>query len=307
MTTTKMDTLDTPPQVLITGFGDIGRRVARLLVPRHPVRALSRRLASADETRMRDVEYLSGDLADLASLVVLGKGTPPATTVFHFAPPPLTGLVDTHTRNLIAALDQIAPPGLPAQFIYISTTGVYGDCGGAWIDESLTVNPQTDRARRRVDAEQVLAEWATRRSIALTILRVPGIYAMDRLPLARLQAGTPVIAADEDTYTNHIHADDLAQACVASMALRGHHTLNIVDDSDLKAGDYFDLAADYFHLSRPPRLSRREAQIHLPAISWSFLNESRRINNARMKEILGLHLHHPTIAAFLATNPRNTG
>ncbi len=287
--------------VLIVGFGDIGERVARLLCAKHAIFALIRDPARAAAANACGVKPILADLCDSQSLLTLFKVTPPAKTIFYFAPPPPFGMEDIHTRNLLATFGGTTRALLPQRIVYISTTGVYGDCSGARIDETRALNPQTDRARRRVDAESKLKLWAEQNQVVLVIFRVPGIYAVDRLPTARLKAGTPAIITEEDAYTNHIHADDLAAACVAAMALNTSHILNIVDDSDMKMSDYFDLVADHFHLPRAVRISRQEAEAQIPPSLLSFMDESRRIQNVQMKEVLALRLRYPTVASFLAT------
>lgn len=287
--------------VLIVGFGDIGGRVANLLSPAFSVSALIRNPERADIARACGATPVFGDLSDPRSLSLLCGDGRARATIFHFAPPPSFGTEDLHSRNLLCSLDELPGAQLPRRLIYISTTGVYGDCGGVVIDETRPVSPQSDRAKRRVDGETVLSSWAQAHQIPLVILRAPGIYAFDRLPLARLRAGTPAIRADEDGYTNHIHADDLAAACVASMALEHGAILNIVDDSNLRMGDYFDQIATHFGLPRPPRISRHEAESTISPAMLSFMRESRRIRNARMKEVLKFRLRYPTVADFLAT------
>ena len=183
---------------------------------------------------------------------------------------------------------------LPQRVVYISTSGVYGDCGGDYVDESRPVNARTERAARRVDAEAVLSHWCGERGIALVILRVPGIYAADRLPLAQLERGTPVLAAEDDVYTNHIHADDLAAVLTAGLSL-GEGVYNASDDSELRMGEYFNLVADRAGLPRPPRVRRAEAAGRIPPVLLSFMSESRRLVNRRMKASLGIRLCHPTV------------
>jgi nucleoside-diphosphate-sugar epimerase len=191
---------------------------------------------------------------------------------------------------------------LPKRLVYISTSGVYGDCDGAWVSETHPLKATSPRSQRRVDAEMQIREWARRNRVNASILRVPGIYAADRLPLSRVQQGTPGIIASEDSYTNHIHADDLACISVAALqrgkACRVYHAS---DDSHLKMGEYFDNLADAFGLPRVPRISRAEAQRVLPEMLLSFMNESRRLTNQRMKRELKVKLCYPTVADLLAT------
>jgi nucleoside-diphosphate-sugar epimerase len=165
------------------------------------------------------------------------------------------------------------------------------------------VNPATDRARRRVDAEARLRWHGLASGAQVTLLRIPGIYASDRPgghPRERLARGTPVLAAADDVFTNHIHADDLARACVAALH-RGlpQRVLHVSDDTVMKMGDYFDLAADLCGLPRPPRVRREQAAQQFSEIQLSFMSESRRLDNARMKRELRLRLRHPTVAEGL--------
>ncbi len=263
-------------RLLIVGLGDIARRVVPLLAPDVETSVLSRARGM--------------DLDRPASLTSLA----PADAVLHSAPPPASGAEDTRTANLIAALERL--PILPTRVVYISTSGVYGDCGGAVVDETRAPNPETPRARRRVDAETRLARWCGDRRVALVVLRAPGIYAADRLPLARLRAGTPVLRDADDVYTNHIHAEDLAAICARALrpdAPEG--TYNASDDTHLKMGEWLDLVADRAGLPRPPRIARAEAAGRIPAELLSFMSESRRLDNARLKGVLGIRLRYPTV------------
>lgn len=263
--------------LLIAGFGDIAQRAAPQLARRFVLAPLSRR-HGADLDRPETLSALAS-----------------ADAVLHCAPPPARGAADPRTANLLASLEKAGI--LPARFVYVSTSGVYGDCGGAHVDETRPVHPQTDRARRRVDAEAQLTRWCRARAIPLLVLRVPGIYAEDRLPLERLRAGTPVLRMEDDVYTNHVHAADLAATVVRALeedAPAGVY--NTSDDSEMRAGDWMDLVADRCGLPRPPRIARSEAASRLPAETRSFLGESRRLVNRRLKEQLGIRLRFPTVA-----------
>lgn len=282
-------------RILIIGCGDIALRVAPLLRARNQLFGVVRSPEKFDALRAAGIVPLWGDLDEARSLHQL-RGL--AHTVLHFAPPPGEGERDTRTRNLLAALSL---GRLPQNLIYISTSGVYGDCGGAVVAETRPLNAQNARARRRADAESQIRIWARNNGVRASILRVPGIYAADRLPLQRLQKGTPAIIAAEDGYTNHIHADDLAHSVIAAMrygkANRVYHT---VDDSQMKMGEYFDAVADAYKLPHPPRVTRTEAQNMLSPMLLSFMNESRRLTNARMKQELKVALRYSTVADALA-------
>jgi nucleoside-diphosphate-sugar epimerase len=155
-----------------------------------------------------------------------------------------------------------------------------------------------------VDAERQLALWCSERGVVLVILRAPGIYAADRLPLERLRAGTPVLRAEDDVYTNHIHAEDLASIVVRALdegSAAG--TYNASDDSEIRMGDWFDLVAERAGLPRPPRIARAEAAGRIRPELLSFMSESRRLANRRMKETLGVRLRYPTVFEGLPTPP----
>ncbi len=280
--------------LLIVGCGDIARRALPELQRRYQVSALVR--AHDPALAACGVELVEGDLDKPESLAPLAGR---ARRIAHLAPPGGTDEIDRRTRNLVTALESPRKSGamLPQRLVYISTSGVYGDCAGEFVDETHPTNPQTARAKRRLDAERTLAEWGERNRVEIVILRAPGIYASDRLPLERLRRGTPVLRAEDDVYTNHIHADDLAAILVA--ALESKHArgiYNASDDSQMKMGDFLDLVADRAGLARPPRLPfEREARL-IPAAQLSFMNESRRLVNRRMKSELGVQLRFRTVA-----------
>ena len=281
------------PTLLIIGCGDVGLRVVRLLRGRWRLLALTSSAARVAELRAAGVEPLLGNLDEPATLARLAGL---ADAVLHLAPPPGQGAADTRTAALLHAL---ARKGRVQCIVYGSTSGVYGDCGGARFDETRTVRPATERALRRVDAERRLRWYGRAFGARVTLLRIPGIYAGDRVgghPRERLARGAPVLAAEHDVYTNHIHAADLARACVAALH-RGppQRAIHVSDDTELKMGDYFDLAADLDGVARPRRISLQEARATLSPMQLSFMGESRRLVNARMKRELRLRLRHPTV------------
>lgn len=277
-------------RLLIVGCGDIAVRALPQLVRNYQVFGLAHKAEQADRVAALGAIALTGDLDHPSTLQALA-GT--ADLVLHLAPPGESGERDERSANLIAALT----PCPPERLVYISTSGVYGDCGGAWVDEERPLAPKNLRAVRRVDAERSLLAWGKRCGAAVTILRVPGIYAAERLPLAQLRRGAPVLRAEDDVYTNHIHADDLAAICQVALA-RGTagRAYNASDDGEIKMGDYFDLVADRARLPRPPRVARAAAEAGAIAEGlMSFMRESRRLNNTRMKAELGVRLRYPSV------------
>jgi nucleoside-diphosphate-sugar epimerase len=280
------------PRLLIVGCGDVGMRLLPLVRERFRVFALTSDPGRRGELRAAGAVPVVADLDRRDSLHLLAGL---AHYVVHLAPPQPEGTRDYRTRNLTAIL----PDG--ARVVYVSTSGVYGDCGGTLIDETRPVAPKNARAMRRVDAEQVLRRWVRRGRGRAAILRVPGIYANDRLPLKRLQEGTPALCAEDDVYTNHVHADDLARmlalALFRSLPGRVYHAS---DDTRMQMGEYFDAVADAARLPRPPRLPREQLRQAVSPATLSFMSESRQLDNSRIKRELGVRLRYPTVDVALA-------
>ena len=270
----------------------MGARLASLLGDRQRILATTRTAEQVAAFRSLGIVPIVADLDRPATLGRLGGIAP---TVVHLAPPPPRGTVDTRTRALLRALSGVE------RLVYVSTSGVYGDCGGARVDETRRPAPSTDRARRRVDAETALRTWARQHRVRLAILRVPGIYAADRLPVARIRAGTPALLAVDDVYTNHIHADDLARLIALALA-RGspQRIYHAVDDSAIRMGDWFDAVADAHRLPRPERVARDAIAARVSPELLSFMTESRRLANRRMHGELGARLRYPTVHEGLA-------
>ncbi len=282
--------------IAILGCGYIGQRLARHYLDRgETLLAVVRSPASAAALNAAGIPALALDLAQreqtLAALSLAGA------RVFHLVPPPESGTDDPHTRNLVAAF---AATGTPARVVYIGTTGVYGDCGGAWVDEDRPVQPQADRALRRWDAEQTRRRWAADTGAALVTLRVAGIYGPGRLPLERLRAGLPLARPEEAPWSNRIHADDLVTACLAAMD-RGSPgaVYNACDDHPSTMTDYFFQVADAAGLPRPPVIPLAEADGQISPGMLSYLRESRRLSNRKLVEGLGVRLRYPSLAEGL--------
>ena len=284
-------------RLLIIGCGDVGLRVAQALPSRVRILALTSSANRTAELRARGITPLRGNLDDRRSLQRLAGL---AHRVLHLAPPPGEGWQDPRTLALIRVLRR---GNAPSSLVYGSTSGVYGDCQGAITTETRATSPDTPRARRRIDAENAVRFLGRSAGVRSSILRIPGIYAPDRVggtPRARLEKGTPVLRAEDDVYTNHIHADDLARACIAALWHgQPQRIYNVNDDTTLKMGDYFDLAADLYGLPHPPRIARDAAPSQLPLMLLSFMSESRRLDNTRLKCELGLRLRYPTVKTGL--------
>ena len=280
--------------MLIVGCGAVGRKIADAALQRGvSVNCLVRTEESARGLRDSGLHARALDLDRDISTPLDAVGE---TQVFYLAPPPPDGQRDPRMQRFLAAL----PAGTKPRIVYISTTGVYGDCTGAWVDERRPVNPQIDRARRRRDAEMQLLHWRDAVGGEVIILRVAGIYGPGKLPLARLAKQTPMVSETEAPWTNRIHITDLVSICEAAMARgRDGECYNVSDGQPGNMRDYFDRVADLFGLPRAPTISLAEGKDQLSAGLLSYLAESRRLDNRKMIEDLGISLRYPDLASGL--------
>lgn len=281
--------------VLIIGCGDIGERLAGRLPDAAEPLGLVRSEAGVARLRAAGIGTIQ---ADLDAPLPDDRVPVAEAEVYYFAPPPNSGEQDTRVRSLCSWLEE--PARRPQRLVYISTSAVYGDCEGGWIDETAALRPGTTRGKRRLDAERQWLGWSKRTGVPVVILRVPGIYAHDRLPVRRLREGLPVLDESESPYTNRIHADDLAAVCLAAMR-NGEpgEAYNVADGQPTSMTDYFFRVADALGLPRPPVVNRDAADKVLSASMMSFLQESKRLDNRRMLG-LGVELEYPNLAAGLA-------
>lgn len=284
----------------IIGYGDIGQRTAKLWMAQHDtVSALVRSVERAQPLTDLGITLVKGDLDDAASLAHLPLQN---TLLFYFAPPPNNGAIDPRLRRILVT---ITAENRPVKIVYISTSGVYGDCQGAWVTEDTPTHPRSERGMRRLDAEMALQDWQHNTGIPVVILRVPGIYGPGRLPIDRIKQGLPVVREEEAPYSNRVHADDLARICVAA-ALDTHsgataQIYNVSDGNPTSMTDYFNKTADLLGLPHPPAISMAEARMRLTSGMLSFIEESRRIDNHKMRKELDVDLLYPTLASGLPT------
>ncbi len=281
-------------EIVFIGCGYVGARLARQYQRRgQRVLGVVRSEAGLERLQGLGIPGIRRDLEtdDLADLPLAGA------RVFHLAPPPANGVTDGITRRLAETFAQVGDPG---RLVYVSTTGVYGDCGGAWVDEGWPARPAADRARRRWDAEQCLRQWSAEGGGELIVLRVAGIYGPDRLPLERIRRGLPLVCEEESPFSNRIHVDDLVAALEAAMD-RGipGGVYNACDGHPTTMTDYFLRVADAVGLPRPPLIPLAEAGARLSEGMVSYLSESRRLSNRRLRDELGVRLRYPTLAEGL--------
>ena len=283
-------------QILIAGCGDIGKRVAGLWIEQgHEVSALTRNVHRFEQQCDLRIRSIEGDLDLPDSHISLPSRD---AWIFYFLPPPDNGEDDTRMRAFISHLDHNQPP---EKIIYISTTGVYGDCHGEWVTEQSPVNPQSQRSKRRLAAEKILTEWHTRTLIPVIILRVAGIYGPGRLPIARIKSGQAVLDEKEAPFSNRIHSDDLARICVtaARQVVNGYHIYNVSDGNPTTMTDYFNRVAKIAGLQPPRTVTLDQAAQEFSPMMLSFLNESKRVDNRKMLQELGVELLYPDLETGL--------
>lgn len=284
---------------MIIGCGDIGRRVAQLVQEEKGlVTALIRSDTRRDALREMGIRTVPGNLDEPLSLANLPtKGA----VVFYFAPPPGGGFTDPRVRAFCAAI----PPGAePAKVVYMSTSGVYGDCGDTVVTEETPLNPQTARAKRRWDAETAFLEWGKERGVPVVILRVTGIYGPGRFPVTQLASGQPVLREEEAPLTNRIHADDLARICLAAAAKgEAGEIFNVSDGHPGTMTEYFNAVADALGYPRPRQVTMEEAREVMSPLMLSYVSESRRMDNSKMLTRLGIKLLYPTLADGMRKSP----
>jgi nucleoside-diphosphate-sugar epimerase len=273
-------------EFVVIGCGYVGARLVRRLPA--SVIAVTGSAASAERLRESGIRAFACDLDRLpagAQLPIETRGR----VLVYLAPPPGDGPTDARLRSCLAAL-----PAPPSRFVYMSTTGVYGDAGGATVDEEQPPKAATDRARARLDAESAVREWCESRSVEWVVLRVPGIYGPGRLPLERIRRGDPVIVEPEAGPGNRIHVDDLVGVCVAAATLPAarNRVYNVGDGNHASSTAYFTAVARLAGLPAPPAVSRDEARRRLPPATWSYLADSRRVDTTRMREELGAEIRY---------------
>lgn len=280
------------PRLLIVGCGDIGQRIVARLRGRFRLFGTTTGAAGAAAIRAAGALPLALDLDNIRGGARRALGAL-ATRVLVLAPPSTQGRTDARAPRLLRQL----PYRGSGRLVYASTTGVYGNRQGRWTDETTPPAPGNDRAWRRLDAERRLRASAWHAAV----LRVPGIYGPDRLPLERLRTAVPVPMPGEDNYTNHIHAEDLARACIVALYRAAPtRVYNTIDDTQLRLGEYLDRVADRVGLPRPPRAPWDAVRAAAGPQRVSFMSESRRLRNRRMKRELRLRLLYPDVDAGLA-------
>ena len=278
-------------RLLLVGCGDIALRLVDKVKERYKIFGLSRSVDKLSIIRDRGLIPILGDLDDINSL---NKISGISNEIVYLAPPSPQNNLDKRTSNLLRALNSTGI--LPQRLIYISTSGVYGDAQGRVVSEVSRVRPQSLRARRRLNGENLVRSFGKTTGVAVSILRVSGIYSKDRLPISRLQQGTPMIRTEEDSYTNHIHVKDLVATIIACLRKgRPGRCYNVSDNSRLKIGDYFDLVANSLGVQKPRRVTYEEGCVVIPSSVFSFIKESRILDNHRLMTELLSELQFPTV------------
>jgi nucleoside-diphosphate-sugar epimerase len=280
--------------VSIIGCGYTGRRLAeRLRQSGAHVRGFASRAESLQQIAADGTEALR---LDLDSAVIPMDF---ARHLVYYAVPPARAAGDPRLDRFLEGL-----LGKPQRIIYFSSTGVYGNQDGARVTEATAPAPNTERAARRLAAETTLRTWAEARGVSWCVLRVSGIYGPGRLPLDRLRRSLPAIVAHEANPGNRIHVTDLVTAAVAAgfAAAADRKIYNVTDGSDDSHTEYLERVARIAHLPLPPLITRAEAQRLFSPIAYSFLAESRRVDNGRMLAELGVSLQYHDLDAGICSS-----
>ena len=287
--------------VLIIGCGDIGQRVAGLCQQTGvTVFGLIHSENTEKQLKTLKISPIRGDLGQISSIkgvISQYREEIVGSNILYLAPPPSVGLTDPNMQNFLLALSEEQKlDNLPSKIILISTTAVYGDCHGEWITEEQPVNPQTERGKRRLDAENQLRAWSTITSVPIVILRVGGIYGDGRLPIDRIKKGLPILKEEDSPFTNRIHQDDLAQICVAALEKgKDREVYNVSDGQPSTMSYYFKAVAKANGLPQPPEVTKEEAEKVMTAGMLSYLKESRRLENHKILKGLGITLSYKTL------------
>jgi nucleoside-diphosphate-sugar epimerase len=272
---------------LIAGCGYVGTRLARRLVERVPVLALVRSEAAEAALAREGIPVVLADLDGAATFPVPDD----LAAVAYLAPPAGQGGEDGRFRRFLAALGG-ARPGV---LLYLSTTGVYGDTGGAAVDEATPPAPVDERARQRLHAEGQARRWCEARGARCAILRVAAIYGPHRLPLDRLRRGEPILGAEDSAPGNRIQVDDLVAACLAALERPVSGVFNVTDGHPDSMGIFTTRVAALAGLPHPREVTWAEAQGVMSPGLLSFLRESRRVLSHRLQEDLGVTPRDPTV------------
>lgn len=275
----------------------MGGRLARRLRPGRRIAAFVRSEASAAGLRVDGIEAMIADFDDAAAAGAL-QAAAHGAAVAYLVPPPDSGSTDPRIAGFLAALGDARPDVL----LYMSTTGVYGDTGGAIVTEETPVAPANDRSRCRVDAETTATAWSAGRGTRCVILRVPGIYGPGRLPVERLHRGEPALRSEDAGPGNRIHVDDLVSACIAALERPVSGFFNVGDGDHSSTTQYLQRTAALAGLPLPRLVSMDEARATISPGMLAYLVESRRIDNRRMREVLGVRLAYPDLDAGIAAS-----
>lgn len=281
---------------IIIGCGDIGVRVGQQLQARHRITGIVRSAESAAKLASYGFNSAIFDL-DQPSFTL--PTIPEGSLIFYFAPPTADGEQDLRMKNFLSTLESSS--STPARIIYISTTAIYADSKGEWINEQTPTQPSHSRGKRRLDAEQQLIEFQRHHPVSISILRVSGIYSAKRLPFRQIKARQPILQLEIAPYSNRIHADDLANICIAAAlnTSKSNAIFNVSDGNPGSISQYFKEVALTFNLQPPPEISWEDAQKTLSPSMLSYLRESKRIDNRLMKHELGMTLSYPTLTLGL--------
>jgi nucleoside-diphosphate-sugar epimerase len=270
------------------GCGYVGARLAARLMAERSVLALLRAGARADLLETRGLQVLRIDLDGGFAAESLDPAL--GADIVYLAPPPDSGEDDPRLERFFAALDDRWRPGC---VLYMSTTGVYGDRNGGRVDEAALPAPGNARSRRRLAAERRVQAWCARRGSRAALLRVPGIYGPQRLPLPRLLRGEPLLRPEDAGPGNRIQVDDLVAACAAVLDGTIAGIINVCDGDHRSTTEFMQELARQAGLPPPRLVGLDAARESISPGMLAFLAESRVVDSPRLSGELGLQLQHP--------------
>ena len=291
------------PLITIIGCGFIGKKLIQRLLQNsainpNQITAIVKSKESQSVLNDSEIQSLTLDLDNMSSELPEALKNKP-DILYYFAPPPPKGDYDTRAKQFLQSLTTNTD-AQPQKIVLISTTGVYGNCHGQWIDESTPLNPQVARAKRRVDAEQQFQTYCQDHSIPMVILRVSGIYGAGKLPLKRIKARTPIVREEDSPFSNRIHADDLTEICYhAGLDDSIEGIFNCADGHPTTMYDYFMRVAHSLQLPEPPAISLEQARTKLSQGMLSYMDESRRIDNKKLLDAFPMTLKYPDLESGL--------
>lgn len=278
---------------LIIGCGYVGEKVALQLMQlesNHNVYATVGSSSKAATLTIQGIktQAINFDAEDITALTIPRE----PYRLLYLVPPSREGEKDTRLQRVLNIL-QTRPP---VHFVYMGTSGVYGDCQGDWVNESRIPNPTSEPSKRRLHAEKIVDRWSATQQCSRTLLRVSAIYGPERLPIKRIREGRPAVNADESAWSNRVHIEDLTTICIKALAREGlNEIFNVSDGHPTTSEEFISTIARALGMPLPSSISLKQALCEATPAQRIYLTESRRLDNRLLLQKLDLRLRFPTI------------